>query len=64
MPHLRLTSVRLDEDLLDAMARLFERDGIQKSEQVRRGLRQFLEAKGVIERPSFGTHVIRHEHTG
>ena len=38
MRHLRLTSVRLDEELIDAMMRLRERDGIQASEQVRRGL--------------------------
>jgi hypothetical protein len=36
------------------MQRLRARDGIQPSEQVRRGLRQFLEAKGVLEKSDCG----------
>ena len=63
MRHLRLTSVRLDEELLEAMSRLRERDGIQRSEQVRRGLRQFLEAMGVIEKSNpWAAQLMRHDH--
>ncbi len=50
MPARRPTTFRLDEELWEAMQRLRDRDGIQPSEQVRRGLRIFLEAKGVIEK--------------
>jgi Arc/MetJ-type ribon-helix-helix transcriptional regulator len=65
MSHRRLTSVRLDEELVEAMARLRERDGLRLSEQVRRGLRRFLEAEGVIEKADvLGQHLNRHEHTG
>jgi len=39
----------LDADLLDAMRRLQERDGISLSEQARRSLRPWLEAKGVLK---------------
>jgi uncharacterized protein (DUF4415 family) len=35
----QLTALRLDDDLIEAMRRLQERDGISFSEQVRRALR-------------------------
>ena len=49
----------LDDDLLEAMRRLQERDGISFSEQMRRALRPWLESKGVIkkaERKRAGAH--------
>jgi uncharacterized protein (DUF4415 family) len=49
-PPKQLTALRLDDDLLEAMRRLQERDGISLSEQVRRALRPWLEMKGVIEK--------------
>ena len=45
----RLTAFRVDQDLMEAMQRLQERDGISYSEQMRRALRPWLESKGVIE---------------
>jgi hypothetical protein len=42
------TTYRLDQDLVEAMDRLHERDGILPSEQVRRALRVWLEQKGVL----------------
>ena len=47
-PIRQLKAVRLDEDLVKAMAELRDRDGILESEQIRRALRPFLEAKGVL----------------
>jgi uncharacterized protein (DUF4415 family) len=49
-PPKQLTALRLDEDLLEAMRRLQERDGISFSEQMRRALRPWLESKGVIKK--------------
>jgi uncharacterized protein (DUF4415 family) len=46
----QLTALRLDDDLIEAMRRLQERDGISFSEQMRRALRPWLESKGVIEK--------------
>jgi hypothetical protein len=42
------STFRLDEDLVEAMRLLQERDGILPSEQVRRALRPWLEEKGVL----------------
>jgi uncharacterized protein (DUF4415 family) len=44
-PAKQLTEMRLDGDLLEAMRRLQERDGISFSEQMRRALRRWLESK-------------------
>jgi hypothetical protein len=44
-----LTAFRVDAELMDAMRRLQERDGISFSEQMRRALRPWLEAKGVLK---------------
>jgi hypothetical protein len=46
-PTRRNTTIRLDEDLYEGMQEVWRRDGIQPSEQIRRGLRAFLESKGV-----------------
>ena len=46
----QLTALRLDGDLLEAMRRLQERDGISFSEQMRRAIRPWLESKGVIKK--------------
>src|SRR5713226_9176334 len=48
-PIKRITAFRLDADLLGAMRRLHERDGISLSEQARRSLRPWLEVKGVLK---------------
>jgi hypothetical protein len=48
-PAKQLTALRLDDDLLQAMRRLQERDGISFSEQMRRALRPWLESKGVMK---------------
>jgi hypothetical protein len=45
-----LAAYRIDNDLLEGMEVLWERDGIQPSEQVRRAIRWWLEAKGVIKK--------------
>ena len=49
-PTRKVTTFRVDDDLLEAMEALKERDGIPISEQMRRALRAWLEAKGVIEK--------------
>jgi len=45
----RVATFRIDHDLTDAMRRLQERDGIPLSEQIRRALRPWLQAKGVMK---------------
>lgn len=47
-PRDRIIAFRPDEDMDDAMTALFERDGIALSEQIRRALRPWLEARGVL----------------
>jgi hypothetical protein len=48
MVHRKVTTFRIDDDLFDAMQRLWERDGISYSEQIRRSLRPWLEARDVL----------------
>jgi hypothetical protein len=48
-PPRKVATFRVDPDLLEAMHRLQERDGIPLSEQIRRALRPWLEAKDVIK---------------
>lgn len=48
-PVRKVTTFRIDEDLLEAMAKLQERDGIPYSEQIRRALRPWLEERGVMK---------------
>ena len=43
----KLTNFRIDSELLDALDRVRERDGIPVSEQVRRAIRLWLKQKGV-----------------
>jgi antitoxin component of RelBE/YafQ-DinJ toxin-antitoxin module len=48
-PVRKVATFRIDDDLLEAMQRLQERDGMPLSEQIRRALRPWLESKGVIK---------------
>lgn len=50
--NLKLAAFRLDEDLIAGLQAVWERDGIQASEQVRRAVRAWLEAKGVLAKRS------------
>jgi hypothetical protein len=43
----RYAAFRIDEELLDAMQFVWERDGIGVAEQVRRAIRRWLEDKDV-----------------
>jgi len=47
MPPRRITTFRLDEDLLLGLQTIWERDGVQPSEQVRRAIRAWLDARGI-----------------
>jgi Ribbon-helix-helix protein, copG family len=49
-PVRKVTTFRIDDDVLRAMEALKERDGMPLSEQIRRALRPWLEGKGVIEK--------------
>ncbi len=48
-PTRRNTTLRLDDDLFDGLQVVWQRDGIQPSEQIRRALRVWLEEKGVMK---------------
>jgi predicted transcriptional regulator len=41
------STFRLDDELLDALRQVKERDGIPQSEQIRRAILMWLESKGV-----------------
>ena len=43
----RMATFRVDDELLEGMRMVYERDGVQPSEQVRRAIRMWLESKGV-----------------
>jgi hypothetical protein len=43
----RVTTFRIDEDLLQGLQAVWERDGVAVSEQVRRAIRIWLDSKGV-----------------
>ena len=45
----RVTTFRIDADLLDGLQEVWERDGVAASEQVRRAIRAWLEQKGVVK---------------
>jgi hypothetical protein len=49
-PTRRVATFRIDDDLFEGMQRLQARDGIPLSEQIRRALRPWLEAKGVVNK--------------
>lgn len=53
----KVATYRLDDDLLEGLKEVHERDGIPPSEQVRRAIRAWLEAKSVMksERKRAGT---------
>ena len=49
----RYAAFRIDEELLDGLQLVWERDGISVAEQVRRAIRTWLAAKGVkVKAPS------------
>ena len=43
-----MTTFRIDHELLEALRDVYEREGIQISEQVRRAIRLWLDSKGVV----------------
>ena len=45
----RVTTFRIDADLLDGLQEVWVRDGVAVSEQVRRAIRAWLEQKGVVK---------------
>ena len=45
----KIATFRLDDDLIEGLKVVQERDGIPPSEQARRGIRMWLEAKGVMK---------------
>jgi predicted DNA-binding protein len=47
MTRLRMTTLRLEDELLEGLQQVKERDGIPVAEQIRRAVKAWLEAKGV-----------------
>ena len=47
MTRKKLTGFRIDEELLEGLNAVWERDGVLVSEQVRRAIRDWLKKKGV-----------------
>lgn len=43
----KLTAFRIDEDLLEGLQEVWERDGVTVPEQVRRAIRDWLLKKGI-----------------
>lgn len=43
----KVTTFRIDADLLDGLQEVWQRDGVAVSEQVRRAIRMWLDTKGV-----------------
>lgn len=48
-PVRKIATFRLDDELLQGLQEVQERDGIPPSEQARRAIRMWLEAKGVLK---------------
>ena len=46
----KIATFRLDDDLLEGLKAVEERDGVPPSEQARRAIRTWLEAKGVLKK--------------
>jgi hypothetical protein len=46
----RLANFRLEDELVEGLQAVKERDGIPLTEQVRRAIRQWLQDRGVIEK--------------
>lgn len=44
----KYAAFRIDEELLQGLQEVWDRDGIAVPEQVRRAIRQWLEQKGVV----------------
>lgn len=60
MPNPRLQlNVRLEQALIDGLKAVQERDGVPQSEQVRRALKAWLDAKGVLAPPATATKTAR-----
>lgn len=51
----RPTSVRIDEDILEGLRMVHERDGVPQTEQIRRALRAWLTERGVMDAPQTKT---------
>jgi hypothetical protein len=51
MTRRRITTFRIDEELLVALRHIWDRDGIAVPEQVRRAIRAWVDAKGVKVKP-------------
>ena len=51
MPTRRVTTFRIDDELLDGLRFVQERDGVLVSEQVRRAIRAWLLERGVLKKP-------------
>ena len=45
----RLAAFRIDGELLDGLQILWQRDGVQPAEQVRRAIRMWLESKDIMK---------------
>jgi metal-responsive CopG/Arc/MetJ family transcriptional regulator len=58
-PRRKLFAVRLDDDLLEGLDAVYQRDGAQPSEQVRRAVREWLERKGVLQTAKRGAQTPR-----
>ena len=43
----RITNFRIDEELLDALQRIKDRDGLPMAEQVRRAIRKWVDSRGL-----------------
>ena len=43
----RMATFRIDDELLEGLQHVWEKDGVQPSEQVRRAIREWLEKRGV-----------------
>jgi hypothetical protein len=50
MTPLKQTNFRLEEELLEALQLIRDRDGIPVSEQVRRAIKEWIDSKGVKAR--------------
>ena len=46
-PQRRTLTFRIDDELLEGLQHIWEKDGVPVSEQVRRAIRAWLESKGV-----------------
>jgi hypothetical protein len=52
-PERRISTFRLDDELLEGLKAVEKRDGIPPSEQARRAIRKWLEEKGVLKSERF-----------